>query len=1335
VRLIYSDRTIIQNNIFTDNLYALGIYDSNESMVSGNEITANEIGLHLMDAYYNIIKDNNITSNTDCGVKLFASHSNTIYHNRIIGNAVQAEDDGSNSWDDGYPSGGNWWSDYSGWDVKSGSSQDQPVADGIGDIAYAIDGDSFDNYPLWTPAGVDYVVMRDGPNGTQSESPSDATIGFDFEITVWAGGYNNTLGYVMDINATWSVTNTLGSTATITNATGVSTSFNSGMTEGIVHLMAEYNGTTDVVNATVVMIQPDIVVDGVGDGVYENPPTVAQHIHDWVLAGSTKNYSIQLQNDGNYTDQWVLAWDISSFPAGWAASMYNEDTATDLTADLMADGMIEFNHIPIGGMINLTLAIHSHVSAVPGDEALVRLGLFSMMSQENDSFAVFTVIPGVDSIMLTDSPGGAPLNLVNMAAQGNVTAYASSYNNTFGYIGLIPVDWSCSPVLGTFDNITGTSTTFTAGWAGGWANITGTDGTMTDSFAIFFNGDVTDPVSACNVTGAYWRNSLPLTITATATDPESGLAQVRLWYSYSADNVSFGAYQLAGTDFAAPWSFTFDFPAGAGYYRFYSQAIDNVGNPEAAPAVPDVEYAYDDALPTSACDVIGAYWYASSINITATAVDSHSGLASVSLYYRFSSDNSTWGAWTLVSTDIATPWSWSFAFPDGDGYYEFAARAADVAGNMEALPAAADVRSGYDTTGPATAIALGEPNYPYSWFYNNTWYNFSFINATTLITLPASDSGSLVNQTWYRMFLWGTGIHDLSILEIRDYSAIWTNWTKFTGPFTVPTGGSDYVYGYIEFYTTDNIGNNGSLGNITIIVESVPPTVALAITTPNSSINPTYITSATAFNLTADDDWDSGVAGIWYRIDGGAWINYAGNFTLTGAGGHNISYYAQDNLGQNSTVITKYVWLDETTPTTGREISGPQYGQFINANTLIYLNSTDSGSGVSVIQYRINGGAWLNYTGPLNFSVDGTYLIEYHAIDNVHNSEPLKEIELIVENALPVPGHSITGPSHIMPGGPWYITSQTNVSLLADDAGSGVAEIWYSLDNGTWTLFSSRLDLTPGAHDIQYYAVDNLGHASELFSLHLFLDDTPPEIRFTGPSPDNGVIYMKSGWMVSISAIDRGVGVEVIYFSLDGGTTWLVYSDLITFTENGTLMCRAVDLLGNIGDPVTVTIEIIPEDVGTGSWWWILIIIICVIIGVILGYWLISRKGGQPPEDEPKEPVESVAGNPIGGLQIPSDKPRPENSSREADQGPDDDGDGLPTDPEAAAEGSTQGGPQARGNSPTHIGSGPKPKGSDFKSHSGDDAGVSNPTVTPPPGNLPPVPNAILEVKKPGTGP
>jgi hypothetical protein len=57
----------------------------------------------------------------------------------------------SNYWDDGYLSGGNYWSDYTGVDLYSSAFQNETGSDGIGDTALIIDPYNKDNYPLTKP--------------------------------------------------------------------------------------------------------------------------------------------------------------------------------------------------------------------------------------------------------------------------------------------------------------------------------------------------------------------------------------------------------------------------------------------------------------------------------------------------------------------------------------------------------------------------------------------------------------------------------------------------------------------------------------------------------------------------------------------------------------------------------------------------------------------------------------------------------------------------------------------------------------------------------------------------------------------------------------------------------------------------------------------------------------------------------------------------------------------------------------------------------------------------------------------------------------------------------
>jgi parallel beta-helix repeat protein len=145
-------RNTVSGNNITNNIND-GVYlEGSNNTFSGNNITNNtRYGIWLRYSSGNTIFGNNITKNS-IGIGLDGAPGNGIYHNNFINNAQQLCGSSSmNLWDNGYPSGGNCWSDYSGVDEKSGSNQDQLGSDGIGDTPYVIDSNNRDRYPLMYP--------------------------------------------------------------------------------------------------------------------------------------------------------------------------------------------------------------------------------------------------------------------------------------------------------------------------------------------------------------------------------------------------------------------------------------------------------------------------------------------------------------------------------------------------------------------------------------------------------------------------------------------------------------------------------------------------------------------------------------------------------------------------------------------------------------------------------------------------------------------------------------------------------------------------------------------------------------------------------------------------------------------------------------------------------------------------------------------------------------------------------------------------------------------------------------------------------------------------------
>lgn len=174
---------VVSNNEISESAYGIQLYSSDTITVLGNDATDNSYGIYLAYSGPSNTIENNTISRNDWGVTLYGSSGNTfigntlsyntygvdpvtesnnnlLHHNNFVENIVEQvvwNPDLVNTWDDGYPSGGNYWSDYTGTDSNG---------DGIGDTAYIIDPMNKDRYPLMNLWGIVHDV------GVVSVTPS-----------------------------------------------------------------------------------------------------------------------------------------------------------------------------------------------------------------------------------------------------------------------------------------------------------------------------------------------------------------------------------------------------------------------------------------------------------------------------------------------------------------------------------------------------------------------------------------------------------------------------------------------------------------------------------------------------------------------------------------------------------------------------------------------------------------------------------------------------------------------------------------------------------------------------------------------------------------------------------------------------------------------------------------------------------------------------------------------------------------------------------------------------------------------------------------------------------
>lgn len=173
ILLYRSPETIIRNCEFFGNGWTMNIRYTSNVLIADNELHHNLVGGMYLNGFtnsiiernyihsnmgtamqfsrganYNIVRYNIARNNSGAGINMkttWQEKGNKIYNNDFIENTLQAFDGGKypglNIWDNGYPDGGNYWSDYTGVDGNN---------DGIGDTPYVFEGNQ-DNYPLMRP--------------------------------------------------------------------------------------------------------------------------------------------------------------------------------------------------------------------------------------------------------------------------------------------------------------------------------------------------------------------------------------------------------------------------------------------------------------------------------------------------------------------------------------------------------------------------------------------------------------------------------------------------------------------------------------------------------------------------------------------------------------------------------------------------------------------------------------------------------------------------------------------------------------------------------------------------------------------------------------------------------------------------------------------------------------------------------------------------------------------------------------------------------------------------------------------------------------------------------
>ena len=330
--------------------------------------------------------------------------------------------------------------------------------------------------------------------------------------------------------------------------------------------------------------------------------------------------------------------------------------------------------------------------------------------------------------------------------------------------------------------------------------------------------DNTAPAATMTDPGAYLRGTITLGATATDTGG-SGVASVTIERSPAGA----GTWTNVCTDASSPYSCSFDTTTvGDGLYDFRATAVDNAGNTNASSVV--ANRRVDNTVPTSVTMADPGSPLAGTITLSGDGSDSGSGMASLKLQYKLTS-NSTW---LDACTDPSSPYSCAFNTTAlADGSYDFRSLATDNAGNT----ATSTPYTGRNVNNGGPTVTMTDPG---------------AMRATVSLGATATD---------------GNGVDTVTIQHSPAGAGTWTDVCTDNGsPYSCSLDTTTLSDGQYDFRAIA-VDSLGSSNTSTVVanrwIDNTAPTVTM--TDPGAYLRATVTLQSTS------NDSGSGVASVLYQ--------------------------------------------------------------------------------------------------------------------------------------------------------------------------------------------------------------------------------------------------------------------------------------------------------------------------------------------------------------------------------------------------------------------------------------------------------------------------------------
>ncbi|HWM09524.1 MAG TPA: PKD domain-containing protein, partial [Solirubrobacteraceae bacterium] len=218
----------------------------------------------------------------------------------------------------------------------------------------------------------------------------------------------------------------------------------------------------------------------------------------------------------------------------------------------------------------------------------------------------------------------------------------------------------------------------------------------------------------------------------------------------------------------------------------------------------------------------------------------------------------------------------------------------------------------------------------------------------------------------------------------------------------------------------------------------------------------------------------------YYRFDGEPWTPYGEPALLASVPNPKIGMYANDSNATVTTIddaVFDYFRIQAGLPdTTAPTSTATPPGGTFSGPVEVTLAATDADSGVERIEYRLDGGDWTEYTGPVTISGDGQHTLEHRATDVAGNVSAVGSGTYTIDGGGSPGAPGVQGfadPSQ----GPAPL--RVRFSATGSDPDGGPLEYEWELENGT--VLGPRFSYTftePGTHTATVTVTDDEGETA-----------------------------------------------------------------------------------------------------------------------------------------------------------------------------------------------------------------------------------------------------------------